>query len=279
MVEKLFFQRYIVVIMIIVVHNVNFAEGLLAKVIDKTFGILEAIAVNAPRPMTPAELAERLGINRTTCSRLLKILLDSGYVLRVSRQAGYVPGPGILALSNVADFQGELISGARPVVERCAQKLGKLVLLAQLYGGRRYIICHKNCDPGQNIRLRKLAFDDLFATATGLLLLAYCDKAEQKLCYRIQKDNGGEFFPELDDWESCSRLLADIRKKGYYACAKDWQWIYAYPVFRNGKFCAAFGVSILKSEHTPEYDGEIRSYLQSSAESISAAISHSGSIG
>ena len=249
------------------------------KVIDKTFAILEEIVKNAPHPVLPSDLADPLEINRTTCSRLLKNLLDGGYILKVSRQLGYVPGPKILTLNNMANFQSELLQKSAPVVDRCAGELKKLVLVAQLYGGKRYIIYHKNCDPDQTIRLQELAFDDLFSTATGLLLLAYSSPAEQKRCFQEQLKNGGEFFPGFTDWEHTCKTLETIRRQGYFECEKLWQWIYAYPIFRRGKFCAAFGVSILKSEYNPEYDKSLRLYLEQAAQTISNSLSPLQSIG
>ena len=251
----------------------------MAKVLDKTFGILEAIVKQSPNPVSPTALAEELEINRTTCSRLLKALLDDGYILKVSRQLGYVPGPKILTMSNMAGFQNDLLEKSRPVVDRCANEMKKLVLIAQLYGGKRYIIYHKNCDPCQAIRLEHLAFDDLFSTATGLLLLAYSSPAEQKRCFFEQQKIGGEFFPEFTDWEYTRKKLENIRKQGFFECEKEWQWIYAFPVFRRGKFCAAFGVSILKSEYTPEYDEKLRTSLQAAAQTISNSLSPLKSIG
>ena len=82
------------------------------KVLDKTFGILEAIVRATPHPMGPMALAEALELNRATCSRILKMLLESGYIVQVSRQAGYVAGPRILTLSNMAMFQSALLKKA-----------------------------------------------------------------------------------------------------------------------------------------------------------------------
>ena len=56
------------------------------KVLDKTFGILEEIIKATPHPMGPMALAEALELNRATCSRILKMLLDSGYIIQVSRR-------------------------------------------------------------------------------------------------------------------------------------------------------------------------------------------------
>ena len=91
------------------------------KVLDKTFGILEEIIKATPHPMGPMALAEALELNRATCSRILKMLLDSGYIIQVSRQAGYVAGPRILTLNNMAMFQSKLMKKALPVIDRAAE--------------------------------------------------------------------------------------------------------------------------------------------------------------
>ena len=51
------------------------------KVLDKSFAILEEIIAATPQPLGPLALAKKLGLNRTTCSRILRMLLESGYTL------------------------------------------------------------------------------------------------------------------------------------------------------------------------------------------------------
>ena len=53
----------------------------MGNVIDKAFGILEEIISSSPEPCLPTPLAEKLGLNRATCSRILKQLTThiSGY--------------------------------------------------------------------------------------------------------------------------------------------------------------------------------------------------------
>ena len=70
------------------------------KVLDKSFAILEEIIAATPQPLGPLALAKKLGLNRTTCSRILRMLLDAGYIVQISRQAGYAAGPRIVTLNN-----------------------------------------------------------------------------------------------------------------------------------------------------------------------------------
>ena len=73
------------------------------KVLDKSFAILEEIIAATPQPLGPLALAKKLGLNRTTCSRILRMLLDAGYIVQISRQAGYAAGPRIVTLKCAHD--------------------------------------------------------------------------------------------------------------------------------------------------------------------------------
>ena len=119
----------------------------MGNVIDKTFAILERLVSSSPDPMLPTQLADELGLNRATCSRLLKQLLDMGYILKVSRQQGYIAGPKILTMNNIARFQENYLKYAIPVIDHCAEELQASILTAQIYNGERYILYHKNRSP------------------------------------------------------------------------------------------------------------------------------------
>ena len=63
------------------------------KVLDKTFLILEKLALQSPRPCRIGELAEEFGLNNATCARILKELVEAGYAIHLSRLTGYTVGP------------------------------------------------------------------------------------------------------------------------------------------------------------------------------------------
>ncbi len=244
------------------------------KVVDKIFAVLEAIVMSAPRPSTPQALALRLNINRATCSRLLKILLDSGYIIRYSRKMGYLPGPKILTLSNMAAFEEHLLSKVRPVIDRCSKNLKNSVLISRIYDGQRYVLYHQNGNPDVRIVFTGLSCNDIFSTATGLMLAAHLDKNGQIALHRSQQQSGAEFFDFTADVSDALALLDKIRADKFFACEKNTsQWIYACPVYENGKFTAALGISIPRSEYTAAYDKKIRRVMHEAAQEISSELS------
>jgi len=245
----------------------------MGNVIDKTFGILEEIVSSTPEPCLPTPLAEKLKLNRATCSRLLKQLTDMGYLLKVSRLQGYSPGPKLLTLSNIAGFENDLIQAAGPVIDRCSETLACSVLIARIYGRKRYVLYHRNCSPELHIRIRKPCSDDLFSTATGLMLLAHLPEEEVLACFREQKKLDAEIMPEYQSEKTLMRNLQKIAEHGSFECGKNIQWIYAFPVFRNGSFYAALGASIHRGKHNAAYHRKICKILKSAAQEISRSLS------
>ena len=247
----------------------NFIRGVkMVNAIDKSFLILEKIA-SSELPLTPAQIADELQLNRATCSRILKQLLDMGYAVKVSRQQGYAPGPKLHTMGMICRYSSELLKCAIPVIDRCAAELQSSVLLSKLSGGRRYILYHRNCNPDLHVNISRPCYNDIFGTATGLLLAAYCSKSERMECFKIQQQCGGTFIKEFSNAETLNDMLDKIRQQGYVEMDRGYQWLYAYPVKSGNHIDTAVGMSMLNSQHTPELHRKICRVLAGAAQEIS----------
>lgn len=243
----------------------------MVNVLEKAFGILEAVVASTPEPMVPARLAAELDLNRATCSRLLKQLMESGYIVKVSRQQGYAAGPKLLTLNNAARFEHDLLAAAVPVIDRCAEALKCSVLLAQLHQRKRYVLYHRNCSQ-LDIRISRPCYDDIFSTATGLVLIAHSEAEEQIACLREQKAARCRIFPGFGSEKTLKTQLRTIAGTEGFDCEAGRQWIYAFPVFRDDRFCAALGASIPRDEHTPAFHRQVRKVLDHAAREISSSL-------
>lgn len=241
------------------------------KVLDKTFAILEAIVLNSPRPMRISVLAERFGINNGTCARIIRDLADAGYVIQVSRQEGYAAGPRALAFGNAVNYRPVLLDAARPVMETTAREFSASVLLAERQGNLRYVLLHCNESPRLAIRLASLAFDDLFDTATGLILAAFAPDAEWDGLFA---GYSGKSSTLLDSERGIRGQLTEIRRTGraVFVDPKRGQGIAAFPVFRNDGFAAALGGSIPADEFE-ERGAAFLEGLSRTAEEIGRSVS------
>jgi len=250
------------------------------KVLDKAFGILEAVVTAAPEPLTPAILAEQLQLNKPTCSRIIKELVEAGYLQQVSRQSGYLAGPRAFSLGQHTDYETELRTAAAEPIYRCAQTIGQSVLLAVMYQGGRYILLHHNFNPAMKIDLRQLAYRDLFATATGLVLLAYASEPEFELARTARSPSES---PELNI--ACHRredaVFQEIRRdrKFVYEGPDHPFAIIAFPVFRRNRFVAALGMSAPHPEFVGAERQQMLELVGSTAETISRQISGLSSVG
>ncbi len=251
----------------------------MGNVIDKTFAILEQIVMASPSPMLPTQLAEKLNLNRATCSRLLKQLMDMGYILKVSRQQGYIAGPKLLTMNNIANFQQTFLGIAMPVIDRCAEELQTSVLTAQIYYGKRYVLYHKNCNSDLDIRITRPSYDDIFETATGLLLIASRSGEERIACFRQAKKSDSAFLPGFGNEKTLNQQLDQVIKDGFLISEKEFQWIYAYPVLRDGACIAALGASITKEQYTAAYHKKICKIMKAAAEEISRKLTPKYTIG
>ncbi len=248
------------------------------KVLDKTFAILEEIVRSTPHPIGPLALSEKLGLNRATCSRIIRMLLDSGYIIRVSRQAGYMAGPRIVTLNNMAEYQAELLKKAIPAVDRLAEAVRDSVFISQVCGGMRYVLYHRNCNPDHVIHLNQLAYNDVYGTASGVVEMAYAPLEEALKIYD-SSEWGRNLRPEFRERKMVAASLAKIRKEGGYHSVSGLQGIFAVPVFANGVYLAALGCSMPVSRYTPEHIEEVKRLIGNTAEELSSALSVANSIG
>ena len=248
------------------------------KVLDKSFAILEEIIAATPQPLGPLALAKKLGLNRTTCSRILRMLLDAGYIVQISRQAGYAAGPRIVTLNNMAQYQSRLLSKAVPMVDQLAERIGDSVLISQVCRGKRYVLYHRNCNPDREIRLNQPAFDDLYYTATGVVEMAWLPAERAMELYDAMPADAVP-FPEFRKRTDVPDALEKIRREGGFRALDRWQGIFAVPLFVNRSYLAALGCSMPANRCRPEQAQLVWKLLCDAASELSDALSVTNTIG
>ncbi len=246
------------------------------KVLDKTFSILEKLAVASPLPCRIGELAEEFGINNATCSRILKELVAAGYAVRVSRLEGYAAGPRAWTFAAQVRYRERLIRAADPVIRKTSEELGASVLLAERAGEERYILLHHNGCRKLDIVLDRLSFHDLFETATGLLLTAFAPEREQRELLECYGDSAFRLFPPGTDLIT---ELASIRREEQCVFRNRNQGIIAFPVRRNRAVAAVLGASVAIEEFTDSNRDRLTAGIERAAKQISQSLSTLNTIG
>ena len=146
------------------------------------------------------------------------------------------------------------------------------IVLAVLKGTKRYVICEAK--PGLHHKLQvnynPTVIEDVYYTATGLLLLGHCTRQEQEKFLAVSGLPGKELWPAVRTREEFFRELELLANKPMLI--RDWHptlTSVAFPVFdRSGQFIAALGC------YVPAYrfDGEHRENVLAGLYEISRRI-------
>jgi DNA-binding IclR family transcriptional regulator len=178
--------------------------------------------------LTVSELTARLGLHRSTTSRLVSTLEARGFLARVPGE-GIGLGPETARLGRLALAGRDLAAIARPVLDELAARTGEAVTLAESAG--RHFISSRNwvgvrtsphcCSDGKVL----LAFGALTPPGGGL----------ERLTKRT-----------ITDPDALEDELAAVRKRGFAVARgelEDGLQGLAVPVFEDGRCVAALCIS------------------------------------
>lgn len=101
--------------------------------VDRAVTILEMLAQHGALGVT--QLAQQLGVHKSTASRLVGSLELRGLVEQVAERGQYHLGAGILRLASATDARLDLVREARPVLVRLAAATEETVNIVVLSAG------------------------------------------------------------------------------------------------------------------------------------------------
>lgn len=159
-----------------------------------------------------AEIAERLGVARSTGYRYLSSLVQSGFI--AEGDGGFELGPRIFQLARVARRRTGIAEVALPVMQELAKEVNETVLLTRRSGS--VVVCVERVEAARAIRLsyERGHVLPVNAGAAAEVLLAWCTSAE---VLQIMREAPPQRFTErtLVDPDAIADRLAQIRKEGY----------------------------------------------------------------
>jgi DNA-binding IclR family transcriptional regulator len=209
---------------------------------DRVALALEILA-DASGELPVSEVARRLGVHKSTASRLLATLAARGLVERTST-GGYRLGVGLLRFAGVALTGLDTVSQARPELEALSARTRETVNLAVLDGAD---VVYVDQVTGSHavvtanwVGLRRPAH----ASSSGKVLMAFGDEAlvERILSRRLERLTARTII----DPTVLRSVLADVRRRGFAATVgelEDQLSTVAAPVWSEGKVIAAVSIS------------------------------------
>jgi DNA-binding IclR family transcriptional regulator len=215
-----------------------------------TQSVLHAYAIlRAFSPQEPAlrvsEIARRVGLDRSSVSRLLQTMAEIGLVARDEQARTYRLGMALVELAGVALAGLDLVEIAQSEMRRLSAATRETINLAIWDRDEAVVVAHV---PGlEPIRALGSVGRRLPAhcTSTGKALLAFADAATQERCLR--QPLVAFTARTIANPVQMRRELEDIRRRGYATNRSEFQdgldGVSA-PVFnRAGEVCASLGVS------------------------------------
>ncbi|WP_344300692.1 IclR family transcriptional regulator [Sinomonas flava] len=202
------------------------------------------------------DVADRIGVHKSTASRILGALEAHGFVQQSSRRGKYQLGVGLLRIASSIPRRLSLVHAARPVLEDLAQQYGETVNLAVLRGG--YAV---NVD--QAMGPTNLASFDwignltpLHATSSGKVFLAYMHPG---LRDDVLRDAPPETLtPRTLTRQQLDEQLPEIMRLGYAATRGELEEglnAIAAPVFgHTGEVIGAVSISGPAFRFDPDTD-------------------------
>lgn len=180
--------------------------------VENALKILECFSINKnERRVT--QIANELGLAKSTVSRLLKTLHNNGYVKKNLETQKFSLGTKILTLYSSLMSQMEIVKEARPFLEKLAKDTSESVQLAQLEGTKIIYLEQIQSSYPIQIFAHIGRINPIHCTSSGKLLLAY---QNEEIIEEILKEPKYIYTKTtITDNNILKKQLKEIKKMGY----------------------------------------------------------------
>ncbi len=241
------------------------------QAIERAVAILNAFTAEEPE-LRVSDLAERLGLHKSTVHRFLVNLEAAGLVERNHRTGRYRLGLRIFELGGLVMQRMDLWDEALPFLEGLVRDTGETGHLAVLDGGEAIYV--ERVEARRALRVPSAIGRGYPAHATNLgkVLLAYLDAGE---ITRIVADRGlAGFTPNtITDATQLDAELAAIRERGYAIDNEEYDEglrCIGAPVWdHTGRVVAAIGIGGPVTRVTPLRVDELAEVVMAAARGLS----------
>lgn len=202
--------------------------------VDRAVAILELLAARGEAGVT--EIAEELGVHKSTASRLVGSLHQGHLLEQLGDRGKYTLGFGIVRLAAATTGRMDLARLGQPVCQHLAESLGETVNIAVCDGEAAITVAQEfgtAAISSQNWVGRRTP---LHASSAGKVLLAWMDDPSRRRFLLRQRLTS--FTQEtITDAETLRAELARIRDEGYARSFEELEvgmHAVAVPVFGAG---------------------------------------------
>lgn len=222
--------------------------------LDSALLVLESFIDTRKTGQSLSEVVQAVGLNKSRVFRILATLQQHGYVEQDPDTRDYRLGLKLLELGGVVQRRLDVVSAARPALDRLAHATGETVFLGVVDGLET--LCVDKRESQQSIRLHAEVGgrSPLHVGGVPKVLLAYLVEDDPAILQRL--DLVSITPATITDVTELARLLAGIRRDGYVVTQGDLDWgaaSIAAPIRdHNGKVVAAVSCAGPVARFTPE---------------------------
>lgn len=245
--------------------------GASVQTIDRAARVLRTLAAGPAGGMRLAEVTAALDLGKATAHRLLRALVDVGFVAFDDAAKRYTLGYDLFALGAAAQ-RFRIVDLARPALARLAAATGDTVYLSVREGDEA--LCVDRCTGGFPIRTLTLDVGDrrpLGVGAGSLALLAFQDDADVD---RVLRDDHAarERFAGFDA-DSLREMIRATRARGH--AVNDGRIVGAMAALgvpvpdATGRAMAALSIAAIRERMEPPRAAELAALLRNEAAELS----------
>lgn len=212
--------------------------------------ILERLAADSPRAVSPTTLVNELGLNRSTCYNILTTLQRAGWITKLDARGGWTLGPALLSLTGVGD--DVLVTVVQEEIDTLSRELGHVVFAAKQDGSGGHVVVAVS-DPRRGVRVVVGVGDRFPFSAPALMEAAYAHRPFDAFAAASRRWPVEKFTEHtVVDLEALRAVFATVRERGYSTSVREFdlaQSATAAPVLdKTGAPHLAIGVLAFSSQ-------------------------------
>ena len=189
------------------------SDGVFSNSAARAIAVVEFLATRPTETFTVAEIARRVGLNKSTAYTLIRTLHRAGWVFRSPIDLRYGIGPTVIVLGEAAALALPEVSFARPIMERLSSDFGRECVLSTL-AGDEIVVLASTGPPELGSPWNRPGSKAPCTPPFGSLFVAWQDERQQKAWFERGSVVNVERFEEL------AADLELIKKRGFVATLK-----------------------------------------------------------
>ncbi len=241
-----------------------------AHALARGLALLEILAA-ARRPLSLNDLSGDTGLAKSTLVRLLSVLAETGYVVRVDDRSAYRLGHKLLDLSTAYVSTLDVAASAREQLAALAEIAGHTANLGVLDRDQVLHLCVE--EPDRPLRFMAMTGSRAAAHCTGLGKLLLAGLADAELGRHLPAEPYERRTDHtITGLAALTENLAAIRENGYALDDNEFSAgmrCIAVPLVVDGRWLAAISVAGPSGEFGPDQRARYLDHLNATAASMS----------